>query len=189
MTIRQEIANRVAQLLQDGCVIIDLETTGMSDDPDVQIIEVAIIDQQGNVLINTLVRPQGFIPAGASRVNNIYDADVADKPTWPEVYPQVAEILTNRVAVAYNSTFEEAVLNAVCRRHNLPPIRPREWWCPMRAYQAYTGATRYVRLTDACAAEGIRVQNAHRALGDIRMTLALMQKMAEGAGPIQPSLF
>ncbi len=189
MTSRQEIANRAAELLHSGCVIIDLETTGMSDDPDVQVIEVSIIDHTGRVLLDTLVKPQGFIPAGASRVNNIYDRDVADKPAWPEVYPQVAAALNGQIAVAYNHTFEEAVLRAVCRRHGLPALAPAEWWCAMRNYQNYTGALRYTRLTNACAAEGIHVENAHRALGDIRMTLALMQKMAGEAGPIQPSLF
>lgn len=189
MSDRKEIANQAAELLHDGCVIIDLETTGMSDDPDVQIIEVSIIDETGKVLLDTLVKPQGFIPAGASRVNNIYDKDVADKPTWPEVYPQVAEILNGRVVVAYNYTFEEGVLNTVCKRHDLPRLTPAEWWCPMRKYQTYIGATRYTKLVDACAAEGVKVENAHRALGDIIMTLELMKKMAQEAGPIQPSLF
>lgn len=189
MNTRQEVANRSAELLHDGCVIIDLETTGMSDDPDVQIIEVSIIDHNGTVLLDTLVRPRGFIPAGASRVNQIYDKDVADKPTWPEVYPKVAEILNGRVVVAYNYTFEEAILNAASRQHSLPRIQPAEWWCPMRAYQTYTGTLRYTKLVDACRAEGVAVRNAHRALGDILMTRELMLKMAAEAGPIQPSLF
>jgi DNA polymerase-3 subunit epsilon len=189
MTIRKEIANRAAELLHDGCVIIDFETTGMSDDPDVQVIEVAIIDHTGQVLLDTLVQPQGFIPSAASRVNQIYDADVRGKPTWPDVYPQVTAILNGAVVVSYNYTFEEGVLKAVCRRHGLAPIQLAEWWCAMRNYQSFVGALRYIRLTDAVAAERIAVQNAHRALGDIRMTLDLMKKMAGEAGPIQPSLF
>ncbi len=189
MNTPQEVAARAAELLQAGCVLIDLETTGMADDPGVQVIEVAIINAAGTVLLNTLVRPQGRIPPGASRVNRIYDADVADKPPFPEVYPQIAELLNGRVAIAYNHEFEQGVLRHVCRRHMLPEPKPAEWWCAMRAYTIFIGALRYTRLGDACRREGIPVENAHRALDDVRLTLALVRKMAAAAAPTQPRLF
>ncbi len=186
---RRAVADRASQLLHDGFVLIDLETTGLSDDPDVQVIEVAILDHTGVTLLDTLVKPQGRIPASASRVNNIFDDDVASAPTFPEIYEKVVGLLNDQTVVAYNYTFEEDILRAVCRRHNLPMLQPRGWWCPMRGYQTYIGADRYIRLTDAAAREGIKVVNAHRAIGDCIMTLDLMKKMADSAGPIQPSLF
>ncbi len=189
MNTSREVAARAAELLHAGCVLMDLETTGMADDPTVQVIEVAIVDAAGIVLLNTLVRPQGHIPAGASRVNHIYDADVADKPTFPEVYPQIAALLHGRVVIAYNHEFERGVLRHVCRRHTLAEPQPAEWWCAMRAYAIFSGAVRYARLGDACRREGIPVTNAHRALGDTLLTLALVRKMAAAAAPIQPLLF
>jgi DNA polymerase-3 subunit epsilon len=188
-TTRKAVAERAAQLLIDGFVLIDLETTGLSDDPDVAIIEITILDHTGKPLMDTLVNPGRRIPAGASRVNNIYDKDVADKATFPEIYAQVADLLNNKTIVAYNYSFEEDVLNAVCNRHGLPRIAPREWWCPMRAYSVYSGVRRYTKLVKAAQQEGIKVENAHRAIGDCIMTLELVKKMAEGAAPVQPSLF
>jgi len=188
MNTPQAVAARAAELLRAGCVLMDLETTGMADDPAVQVIEVAIIDAAGAVLLNTLVRPQGRIPPGASRVNRIYDADVAGKPPFPEVYPQIADLLNGRVVIAYNHEFERGVLRHVCRRHMLPEPKPAEWWCAMRAYATFTGALRYARLGDACRREGIPVANAHRALGDILLTLALVKKMAAAATPTRPTL-
>ncbi len=181
---RRAVAERAARLLRDGFVLIDLETTGFPTDPGVQVIEVTVLDQTGVVLLDTLVRPQGHIPDGASRVNRIYDADVANSPAFPEVYPQLAGLLNDQIAVAYNYTFEQDVLSAVCRRYALAPFRPRGWWCPMRAYATFTGVQRYFKLTEAVFREKIPVTNAHRAIGDCRMTLALVRKMAEAAGPL-----
>jgi hypothetical protein len=45
------------------------ETTGI--DGDAEVIEIAIIDIRGYVLLDTLIRPQGDIPAEATAIHGI----------------------------------------------------------------------------------------------------------------------
>lgn len=172
-------AQEFSELLRDGCIIVDFETTGFPNDPRVDIIEIGIIDHQGTVLMNTLVKPRGRIPFSASNVNGIYDHDVKDAPPFPDVYPELARILNDARAIAYNHEFERGILKTVCTSYDVPRIIS-QWRCAMRGYQRFRMLRGFAKLVTACEKEGIVTENAHRALGDCIMTLALIQKMAEG---------
>jgi DNA polymerase-3 subunit epsilon len=173
---KASVIERVARLMRDGCVIIDLETTGFVE-PSVAIVEVAVIDQRGDVLLNTLVKPDKRIPSGASAVHGIFDHDVADAQPFDTLYPQLAEIMGGRCVVSYNYTFEKGILEAVCKRYRQPMFEVT-WTCAMRDYATYKRLSQSRKLTQACLTEGIMIKDAHRALGDCLMTLALMRKMA-----------
>lgn len=173
---RSAAASRAAQLLQTGCVIIDLETTGFNG-PTVDVVEVAIINHEGEILLNTLVKPFGRIPFAASQVHGIFDEDVAESPTFLEVYPKIRDVLGSSPVVAYNYSFEQGILESVCQRYAQPQLICN-WHCAMREYAKFSGYGRYSKLSDACQREGIMVRNAHRALGDCVLTLSLMRAMA-----------
>lgn len=178
MSAKEKVARRCKQLLNEGCVILDFETTGFVSST-VDIIEVAIVSHTGEVLMDTLLKPQRPIPYGASAVNGIYDEDVADAPTFFDMYPKLLRHLTGQPVVAYNYSFERDILAAVTGRHGLP-LKVKEWYCAMKAYADFSGLFRSSKLTVACNREGIVVDKAHTALGDCAMTLALMQQMADG---------
>ncbi len=180
-TVDRAIAQQVAALLESGCVLIDLETTGLSDDPGVAIVEIGLIDQDGVVLLDTLVNPQRPIPPAASAVHGITDQDVAGAPTFEQVHAQLTACLAGQNAVAYNVDFELAILESVCRRLDLALPVPHAWFCAMRLYAAYRRSARFFRLGAACKSERIVVSNAHRALGDCSLTLALLRTMAKKA--------
>ncbi len=177
VTERHPVAQRAAQLLSEGCVILDFETTGFPSDPRVDVVEIAVIDQRGQTLMQTLVKPRTGIPSGASAVHGIYDRDVVDAPMFPEVYAELARHLSGLCVVAYNDAFERDILKAVCAGHQQPQIKA-EWFCAMRGYQNFRGLRSFQKLGNACAREGISVKNAHRALGDCQMTLALLRRIA-----------
>lgn len=166
------------QLFEEGFLLLDLETTGLPKTPDVAIVEVAVIDHEGTVLMNTLVNPEFRIPVRASGVHGIYDVDVAEADTFADIYPQLASIIEERDVVAYNHDFEQAIFQIVCNRYEQPNFPTTTWHCAMRAYSNHRGARRFYKLTDACYHEHIMVADAHRALGDCIMTLQLMRKMA-----------
>ncbi|HEX2620808.1 MAG TPA: 3'-5' exonuclease [Phototrophicaceae bacterium] len=175
---REAAAERVAQLLQTGCVILDLETTGFVQ-PDVEIVEVAVVNHLGNVLLNTLVKPVGRIPSGASQVHGIFDEDVINAPAFGDIYPDLLRVVSGQPMVAYNYTFEQGILQTVCAKYQQPQLICH-WHCAMREYAKFSGFGRFSKLTEACQREGVIVRNAHRALGDCQMTLGLMKKMAAG---------
>lgn len=182
------VAQQARQYLEQGCVIVDFETTGFVS-PTADIVEIAVIDQDGQVLLDTLVRPSDRIPYRASLVHGIYDADVKNAPTFDEVYAVFRNaVSTQKYAIAYNDQFERGILRAVCQRYT-QPVPPLEWHCAMRTYMAYSRQHKFSKLGMACEQEGIRLDNAHRALGDCVMTLHLLNKMAaytESASAQQP---
>ena len=180
LTPRQlAIMKRSAELLDGGCVVIDFETTGFPTDPTVGIVEVAMIDSRGGVLMNTLVNPERPIPYSATKIHGIRNLDVTDAPTFGDIFPELARILSSTRAVAYNYTFEKGMIATVCKRCDLS-VPAIDWSCAMRAYAVYKGLRSFKSLSTACSEEGIVVESAHRALADVKMTLALLYTMASG---------
>ncbi|MDA3781489.1 MAG: 3'-5' exonuclease [Bacteroidales bacterium] len=78
-------------------ICFDLETTGLDKYND-RIIEVAMVkfDERTYKVIDTftsLVNPQISIPDLISNITNIYDADVADAPTFDELKSEIYDFI------------------------------------------------------------------------------------------------
>ncbi|MBX9961546.1 MAG: 3'-5' exonuclease [Burkholderiales bacterium] len=87
-------------------IFLDTETTGLSPSRGAAIVELAIVDAAGNVLIDSLIDPGKPIPAEASRIHGITDAMVRGKPSLADVMPQVVEIISKELVVIYNAGFD-----------------------------------------------------------------------------------
>jgi superfamily I DNA/RNA helicase len=83
---------------------IDLETT----DRDVErseIIEIAAVRVRDGEIVETfssLVKPQGPIAPGASDTHGLFAADVADAPSFEEIWPRFRAFCGEDVIVAHN---------------------------------------------------------------------------------------
>jgi len=84
-------------------VYLDTETTGIS--PNDGIIEIAVLDHDGTVLIDTLVKPIGRIPTDATAIHGITNEMVKTASQWDTVWPEVEAIFNNRVVGIYNADF------------------------------------------------------------------------------------
>ena len=79
--------------LKNPIVFFDLETTGTNINSD-RIVEICYLKvyPNGNEESKTMrINPEMPIPAEASAVHGIYDADIADCPTFKEVGGQFAD--------------------------------------------------------------------------------------------------
>jgi DNA polymerase-3 subunit epsilon len=78
---------------------MDLETTGLDPRID-EIVEIGILDEDGQVLLDTLVRPvrHQYWP-GAQRVHGIAPADVQDALTLDELRPRIIEAVSDSLVV------------------------------------------------------------------------------------------
>lgn len=88
---------------------LDTETTGLGADAEiieVALVEVAVVDDGGVVLLNTLVNPGRSIPAAATAIHGITDDMVADAPTATEVVARVLDLARGRTVVIYNAAFD-----------------------------------------------------------------------------------
>ena len=87
-------------------VFLDTETTGFSPAAGDAVVEIAIVDSDGRVLIDTLIDPQRSIPWQATNVHGITDTMVRGKPTLRHVMPQVVEAIAGQQVVIYNASFD-----------------------------------------------------------------------------------
>jgi DNA polymerase III subunit epsilon len=162
--------------------IIDTETTGVGKSDEA--IQIGIIDKHGKTVIDTLVKPTRPVSAGASAVNGISNSMLADAPTFDELYVKLSSVLAASVLVAYNMEFDWRILQQTSAKYGLPLFNVKTKHCAMIQYAQYYGMWSiskqqysWQKLSNACTQQKIAVVDAHSALGDVRMTLALMEKM------------
>ena len=91
--------------LERPLVFFDLETTGLNISTD-RIVELSYIklypdgrEEQQTMRLN----PEMHIPAQATAVHHITDADVADCPTLKQVAPQIISVFADADVAGYNS--------------------------------------------------------------------------------------
>ena len=190
---RAQISRRVCAWLEANALILDTETTGLDD--DAEVVELAVIDCAGTVLLDTLVRPSGPVPAEAAAIHGITDAMLADAPTWSEIHDRFCDLVEGRQVVIYSREFDARVISQTARRYGLQAPQCFDLasddsavHCAMQAYAELhgewseeKGRYRWQKLSTAAQQQGVKVENAHRALGDCLMTLGVVRAMANGA--------
>jgi DNA polymerase-3 subunit epsilon len=105
--------------LERPLVAFDLETTGVDVEKD-KIVQIALVRiEPGGTrrTFETLVNPECPIPAGASAVHGIKDADVQDMPTFSQIRQDVEEFLTGADLAGFNSVrFDLPLIQAELNR-------------------------------------------------------------------------
>src|SRR4030042_3016017 len=110
---RQSVIQEARALIESNPVYVDTETTGMH--LSAEVIEIGVIDDQENVLFDSLVRPRGKIDPAAGRVHGITSEMLESAPAWEAVWPQVEAVLMERRIGVYNVEFD---LRLIKQSHN-----------------------------------------------------------------------
>ena len=165
--------------------MVDLETTGFSPHQE-RIVEVAVVvlDADGTELDTfcTLVDPER--DPGPTHVHGITPAMVVGAPTFAQVHPYVAALLSGRVVVGHNvDRFDLAFLLAECRRLG-EDVAPADVVTldTLRVAQAFLDLPGKARLVDCCDRYRLTWDDHHSALGDARVTAALFGAMRSELG-------
>lgn len=141
-------------------IYLDTETTGLSPRQGATIVELAIVDERGNPLINTLVNPKSPIPWQASKIHGITDDMVRSKPSLNDLMPEIRSIIRDEQVVIYNSTFDTQFFPgslSEAERIN----------CAMRQFSQIIGSRSWRKLDYAASHVGHTWSGvAHRALAD-----------------------
>ena len=145
-------------------LFLDTETTGL--DASSRIVEIALIDESGNVLLNTLCNPEISIPYQASSIHGIYDEMVKDAPLSKDVVIQALELMRGHDIVIYNADYDTKYFPNI---HTVA----KSISCCMLEYAAfkgdwndYFGNYRWHKLVDAARQTGYKQKGFHRALAD-----------------------
>jgi len=159
-------------------VVLDTETTGTRHLDEV--VQVAVVDSGGSVLLNTLVRPAQPIPAEVVRIHGIDDARVAAAPRFADVRSQLQAVLDGKTVIAYNAEFDSRLLTQTAFLHRVPLLSAR-WECAMKRYSAFVGrwSQRYGNYAYvALPRKGALAGQLHDAQADCQATRELILEMA-----------
>jgi DNA polymerase III subunit epsilon len=182
---RKVAVERARTLAAQRPVFLDTETTGL--DATAEVVEICIVDIEGAVLLDSLIRPTRAIPADATAIHGITDGMVRGAPTWSDLWPDVERLVSERHVAIYNADFDVQMMRQSHRAHGLSwQLGEDKLWCVMRLYAAFAGQWnerrgeyRWHKLEVAAARCGVRVGTAHRARQDALLARAVLQHMAE----------
>jgi len=107
-------------------IVFDTETTGLDNRAD-RIIEIGGVELVNRFptgrSFHEYINPQGRpVHPDALAVHGIGDADLADKPTFPEMASRFLEFIDGAQLVAHNATFDMGFVNAELARIGEPPV-------------------------------------------------------------------
>lgn len=152
-------------------IVLDTETTGLHPQSD-EILQLSIIDGDGNTLWNKLYQPsfKSSWPE-AQRIHHIKPSDVQDKGFIEDDLGQIQSILDRAEQIcAFNAEYDMAFLGEIGLRVDTSKIVDT-----MRVYARKYHGRDFIKLTQAAKECGYRY-NAHDALEDCKATLAVQNK-------------
>lgn len=165
-------------------VVVDLETTGAG--PDAGITEIGAVKVRGGEVLGefqTLVRPEGPIPAMIQVLTGITDAMVASAPTPDEVLPRFATFAAGAVLVAHNARFDVGFLKRGFAELGIHWPRPTVVDTVALARCALVrDEVRNCKLGTLAAHFGATTTPNHRALADARATVDVLHGLLERVG-------
>lgn len=158
-------------------VILDTETTGL--DENSEVIQIAILSPDNEVLLNTYVKPMHVmqIPAEATAVHGININMLAEAPTITDLLPKLERLLQGKLIVCYNASFDMRLLKQTIA---MSPAGENDMRlqsdCAMVAYSKFAGEW----LDSKFDYKWQKLPSGdHSALGDCRATLAVVCQMAD----------
>jgi DNA polymerase-3 subunit epsilon len=181
---REQAIESAKDIIARKPLYLDTETTGMKDHDE--IIEICILNWDGEVLLDSLVNPTRMIPPDATRIHGITYSMVRNSPHWSEVWEQVVQLVSGHIVGIYNADFDIRMMK---QSHNINQIK---WdsshiqpFCIMKLYAKFYGqwndfkrSYRWQSLENAGKQCNINLPNTHRAKDDTLLTRAVLHHIA-----------
>lgn len=155
--------------------IIDVETTGGSPSLD-RVVEIAIIVFDGKEItqtFSTLLNPKRSIDPYVTRLTGITNEMVQKSPSFQDVHEKVLEMTHENIFVAHNVKFDFGMIRQEFRRIGIDFNR-KQLDTVNLSRKVLPGFNSY-SLGNICESVGIDITDRHRALGDARATVKLLE--------------
>lgn len=160
-------------------VIFDLETTGISPNYD-EVIEISALKVKGGEVVdefNTLVNPGCKIPFGATKVNGITNAMVAEAPAFSHVLAEFLDFAEGLVLVGHNiARFDMKFIWRDAEQY-FGEIPQNNYVDTLQVARKHLPKMEHHRLVDLAEHYGISSEGAHRALNDCYMNQKVYECM------------
>ncbi|NED06001.1 3'-5' exonuclease, partial [Streptomyces sp. SID6648] len=106
-----------AALADPDVLVLDTETTGLGD--DARIVELAVLNSRGEVLLDTLLDPGVPVPEDAADIHGITTEALAGAPTFSDVLVQLTGLLDGKRCLIYNQWYDVGRLRHELTLHYL----------------------------------------------------------------------
>jgi DNA polymerase-3 subunit epsilon len=162
--------------------IVDIETTGGHAASN-GITEISIYLHDGDRIVGhyqTLINPGQYIPSYITGLTGITNEMVIKAPLFSEVAERIHTLLQDNIFVAHNVNFDYSfVMNELSKcGYELDTKK----LCTVRlSRKIFPGLPSY-SLGNICGYLGIQITDRHRADGDARATVTLLEKLIENDG-------
>lgn len=161
--------------------VIDFETTNRIEDRRATEIAVAVLDKNFNVVakFESIVNPQTRVYKESLGHSRLTLLEIESAPTFAQIWPAIAPLLSGNLVVMHNSDFDRGVLSnefaAMGIDDELPPVV-----CTFRSAQRIlAGRARQggYKLENLAADLGFPSSDAHQAMADVGMTSQLFEHL------------
>ncbi|MDB9315642.1 3'-5' exonuclease [Spirulina sp. CS-785/01] len=154
-------------------LILDTETTGLRG---AEIVEIGIIDLQGNEIFQSFVKPMGKISEEATAIHGITEEMLRDAPSFPEIYSQLINCFKEKSVLIYNWNFDISALDYCCEINDLKRFEVKGD-CLMERYAEWYGEwSNYYESYKWQPLNG-----GHRAIADCQAALGCLEKMTQSS--------
>jgi len=170
--------------LEQNCVAIDLETTGLKAESDA-ILEVGAVRFRGDEVLDTFqtfINPGREIPEFVQRYTGITPQDIRRAPSFPEIRDGLAEFIGRDPIVGHSVNFDIGFLES----HGLPLVNPAfdtlDLATVFLPFQRRYSLARLIDELEIRPAQAHRDQRSHRAVYDALAHKELYIKLLHIAG-------
>jgi DNA polymerase-3 subunit epsilon len=181
-----EVQQEAQRLLQLRPLFMECKPSG--DWEGAEIVEMAIIDTDGQELLDALVGPKGAVRPEAEEMYGITEFVAKTAPPWSEVWPVAEKLLRGRNVGVFGL---EQTLRWMRESHQQRFLRwdleTEAYFCIQKLHALYqgepdsqTGTYRLFSLPEAAVLVGLDAEPVHsrRALDDARLARRILGAMA-----------
>ena len=172
-------------------VVIDTETTGLSALKGDRIIELAAVELIDHLptgrFFHSYINPNRTVPIESTRIHNLTDKFVADKPQFSEVVKDFLSFIKDSALIIHNATFDMVFLENEIKISGLEFFNPVVIDTLSIAKEKYPGSS--VSLDSLCKRFNIDISNRkQRGHGALIDSILLSEVYLELQGGKQPGL-
>ncbi|MCL2219359.1 MAG: exonuclease domain-containing protein [Chitinispirillia bacterium] len=166
-------------------VAVDVETTGLDFKHDrvIEIGAVRFVDGKPEKEFSTFINAGVPIPDHITRLTKITDDDVRPAPKFADIAMELLEFIGSLPICGHQTEFDLTFINEELRRAAFPDITPQIIDTALMSRILLQHVGRY-SLKHACAATGVTLENAHRALHDAKASGELAVKLIPMLGDL-----
>ena len=162
--------------------VFDVET---ANSQRASICSMGIIRYENNQVIfekEILMNPEVEFNYFNTCIHGIKESDVADAPTFPEVWEEIKPYFDNTILVAHNAkSMDLCALYRTLERYGLPPVN-NKYICTMELAKKVfknDASVQSYKLDVLSEMYGIELLHHHNALDDTRACWEILRKFQE----------